>query len=100
MSGETYWRDPLERTAEHRSRSGLVRGSPDGRRPAGARRLGATAHQDGKVTGAEKRRFLTIEQVAEELNVGVPLVRTLVRPVSCGPCRLVAAGLGASGSRT
>lgn len=27
----------------------------------------------------EKRRFLTIEQVAEELNVGVPLVRTLVR---------------------
>jgi excisionase family DNA binding protein len=28
---------------------------------------------------AEKRRFLTIEQVAEELNVGMPMVRTLVR---------------------
>lgn len=27
----------------------------------------------------EKRRFLTIEQVAEELNVGLPLVRTLVK---------------------
>lgn len=27
----------------------------------------------------EKRRFLTIEQAAEELNVGVPLVRTLVK---------------------
>ena len=28
---------------------------------------------------AEKRRFLTIEQVAEELNVGQPLVRSLLR---------------------
>lgn len=27
----------------------------------------------------EKRRFLTMEQVAEELNVGVPLVRALLR---------------------
>lgn len=26
-----------------------------------------------------KRRFLTIEQVAEELNVGLPMVRTLVK---------------------
>ncbi|TQJ60465.1 excisionase family DNA binding protein [Arthrobacter sp. SLBN-83] len=26
-----------------------------------------------------KRRFLTIEQVAEELNVGQPLVRALIR---------------------
>lgn len=27
----------------------------------------------------EKRRFLTIEQVAEELNVGLPMVRSLVK---------------------
>lgn len=27
----------------------------------------------------QKRRFLTIEQVAEELNVGQPLVRALLR---------------------
>lgn len=26
-----------------------------------------------------KRRFLTLEQVAEELNVGLPLVRALVK---------------------
>jgi excisionase family DNA binding protein len=26
-----------------------------------------------------KRRFLTVEQVAEELNVGLPLVRSLLR---------------------
>lgn len=26
-----------------------------------------------------KRRFLTVEQVAEELNVGLPLVRALLR---------------------
>ncbi|TAP45629.1 helix-turn-helix domain-containing protein [Arthrobacter sp. S39] len=26
-----------------------------------------------------KRRFLTVEQVAEELNVGIPLVRSLLR---------------------
>lgn len=29
--------------------------------------------------GESKRRFLTLDQVAEELNVGVPLVRTLVK---------------------
>lgn len=29
--------------------------------------------------GDEKRRFLTIEQVAEELNVGQPLIRSLLR---------------------
>jgi prophage regulatory protein len=27
----------------------------------------------------EKRRFLTIEQVAEELNVGVPMIRALLK---------------------
>lgn len=27
----------------------------------------------------QKRRFLTIEQVAEELNVGVPMIRGLLR---------------------
>ena len=27
----------------------------------------------------EKRRFLTLEQVAEELNVGLPMVRSLVK---------------------
>lgn len=27
----------------------------------------------------QKPRFLTIEQVAEELNVGVPLVRTMLK---------------------
>lgn len=29
--------------------------------------------------GEPARRFLTLEQVAEELNVGVPLVRSLVK---------------------
>lgn len=29
--------------------------------------------------GEENRRFLTIEQVAEKLNVGQPLVRALLR---------------------
>lgn len=27
----------------------------------------------------QKRRFLTIEQVAEELNVGIPIVRALLK---------------------
>lgn len=31
------------------------------------------------MTETEKRRFLTIEQVAEELNVGQPLVKALLR---------------------
>jgi len=31
------------------------------------------------VTDEAKRRFLTVEQVAEELNVGLPLVRALLR---------------------
>ncbi|MDR6417581.1 helix-turn-helix domain-containing protein [Pseudarthrobacter sulfonivorans] len=32
-----------------------------------------------KQTDEPKRRFLTIEQVAEELSVGQPLVRSLLR---------------------
>ncbi|WP_307277473.1 helix-turn-helix domain-containing protein [Arthrobacter sp. W4I7] len=46
-----------------------------------ARRLGAPAHPDGKVAVADepKRRFLTAEQVAEELNVGLRPVRGLLK---------------------
>ncbi|MBT2567127.1 helix-turn-helix domain-containing protein [Arthrobacter sp. ISL-85] len=43
------------------------------------------------MTGTEKRRFLTIEQVAEELNVGLPLVRSLVK---CGELRGIQIGRG------
>lgn len=31
------------------------------------------------MSDGEKRRFLTVEQVAEELNVGQPLIRTLLK---------------------
>ena len=31
------------------------------------------------MTAPEQRRFLTIEQVADELNVGQPLIRALLR---------------------
>lgn len=31
------------------------------------------------MTDEAKRRFLTVEQVAEELDVGLPLVRTLLK---------------------
>jgi excisionase family DNA binding protein len=31
------------------------------------------------VADENKRRFLTVEQVAEELNVGLPLIRGLLR---------------------
>jgi excisionase family DNA binding protein len=39
----------------------------------------STSEPRSSVAGENKRRFLTVEQVAEELNVGLPLVRGLLR---------------------
>jgi excisionase family DNA binding protein len=40
-----------------------------------------------------KRRFLTVEQVAEELNVGLPLVRGLLRTGELRGIQIGARGL-------
>jgi prophage regulatory protein len=39
------------------------------------------------------RRFLTVEQVAEELNVGIPLVRTLLKSGDLRGIQIGARGL-------